>query len=118
MTEWYVARCGEHGSAVNGRHTIEGRYRLQTMGESPRIASRFNAVVVVFALAIQFVNGFELLSVFNIVYFPIIEALSSSFVIFINDFILIKFNLLINRSYIILTYLFFVNLFCVIINSI
>ena len=51
----------------------------------PRIVSRLGAVVVVFALAIQFVNGFELLSVFgNILYFPRVEALPSSSTMFIN----------------------------------
>ena len=50
------------------------------------IDCRLNAVVVVvFALAIQFVNGFELLSVFNnILYFPSVEALSSSSAVFID----------------------------------
>ena len=55
------------------------------MGKSHRVVSRLNAVLVVFALAIQFIHGFELLSVFNnILYFPSVEALSSSSTVFIN----------------------------------
>ena len=55
------------------------------MGKSPRVVSRLNAVVVVFALAIQFINGFELLSVFNnIMYFQNVEALTGSSAVFID----------------------------------
>ena len=54
------------------------------MGKSPRVVSRFNAVVVVFAFTIQLINGFEILSVFNnILYFPSVEALYSSSAVFI-----------------------------------
>ena len=49
------------------------------MGKSPRVVSRLGTVVIVFALAIQFINGFKLLSVFNnILYFLSVETLSGS----------------------------------------
>ena len=47
--------------------------------------SRLTAVVVVFALAIQFVKGFEFLCIFgNILNFPSVKALSSSSAVFVN----------------------------------
>ena len=56
------------------------------MGKSPRGVSRLSAVVVVvFALAIQFINGFELLSVFNnILYFSSVKALAGSSAVLID----------------------------------
>ena len=54
------------------------------MGKSPGIVCRLSAVVVASAFAIQFINGFGLLSVFNnILYFPSVKALSRSSAVFI-----------------------------------
>ena len=49
------------------------------------VMCRVGVVLIKFALAIQFVNGFELLSVLNgILYFPSVETLPSSSAVFIN----------------------------------